>query len=256
MARPAFQATVEQRAQVAEWHSARVSGAEIARRLGTTKPTLWKHFRNELGAQPASEVRKQAKLERAEQPSKARAPVEELPLWNACAGINSTVANAVRERPQLESKGMDCQTAVASQTPAPLESSPAFRSTSRQRQAVEVLAAARIPTEEIAAYLDLEIEVVKEHFATELALGGARRNSEIILSIYTAATAGNTSSQRLWLALATVLPPSGGDTEEKKQPVTAQVGKKVAELNAAKTAGQGTEWGDDLTPPGLRLVKS
>lgn len=240
MGRPAFQPTSDRRQQVADLHAARVSGAEIARRLGVSKPTLWKHFRVELGiyGEPPAPMRAAPSVA-------SEASAAELPLFSAAA----PPANAVRE--------------VAAPAPRPVPVVPladlgSFRPTLRQRKDVEVLTAYRMPPEGIAADLGLSVEVLKEHFAAELERGSDPEMAALLKAAHKAALAGNVSMMRLCLTMMTVPPATPADGAEKAVPTAvpamAELGKKIQQLNDAKAAGVGTDWGDDLRSPALRLV--
>jgi len=125
---------------------------------------------------------------------------------------------------------------------------PSFRPTADQRKTVEILAAVRLPVEEIAARVNVTVPELEQHFIEELTRGPGKRNADVVLAVYRSAIGGNNSAQRLWLAITSL----ETDKEREAEPT----GKKIAAALAAKTAGIGTEWGDDLAAPGLRLVKS
>lgn len=226
--RPAFQPTDEHRRDVAAWAVARVAKTEMAKRLGLTKPTLVKHFASELGVKPKT----------TGQLKKRNAPVAEFPL------LDGIPTNAVR--------------AVQPVVHASPEVPGAFRPNSRQREEVSILAGYNVPVDKIAAHLGLDTAVVKEHFATELDGGSGKCTCELVLSIHRAGRGGNPSMAKLGLTIVTALAGTKGKDEEEEPKdtlSTAQIGKKVAAQNAAESAGVGTEWGDDLQLPGLKLVK-
>jgi len=106
--------------------------------------------------------------------------------------------------------------------------------TAEAREIVEILAAANFPPQEIAARIGVPTDVLGELFAPELMNGPARRNADVFLAAYRSAVEGSNAAQPRPLSPA---------------------GKKVTLDLASRTAGQGTEWGDDLLLPGLVLVK-
>lgn len=244
MGRPAFQPTNDRRRQVADLHDARVSGAEIARRLGISKPTLWKHFRGELGILGEAPASPHA----ASTPA-PKALAAELPLFNAAP----SATNAVREAPIVA--------VPLASVPAPtvlgLAAAGSFRPTLRQRKDVEVLTAYRMPPEGIAADLGLSVEVLKEHFAAELQRGSDPEMAALLKAAHKAALGGNVSMMRLCLTMMTLPPPAANPADKAVPPAVpamAELGKKIQQLNDAKGAGVGTDWGDDLRSPALRLV--
>ena len=131
---------------------------------------------------------------------------------------------------------------------------PLMQPTAEAREIVEILAAANFPPQEIAARIGVPTDVLGELFAPELMYGPARRNADVFLAAYRSAVEGSNAAQRLWLALAAPGVCRRPDDNEKPRPLSP-AGKKVTLDLASRTAGQGTEWGDDLLLPGLVLVK-
>jgi AcrR family transcriptional regulator len=121
-------------------------------------------------------------------------------------------------------------------TPERVNTPPPFQSTPEQREVVEILAAARIGTAEIASRLGIAEAVLTEHFKDELAAGPSKRNAEVILATYRSAVGGNVSAQRLWQALI----GTGAPAQKPDKPTLA--GKKIEAMTAAQNAEEGTEW--------------
>lgn len=77
---------------------------------------------------------------------------------------------------------------------------PAFQPTQEQRDRCSILAAARMPQEDIALVFGISKNTLCKHFTTELTIGAADRNAVIIESLYSSAADGNVSAQKAWLA--------------------------------------------------------
>lgn len=93
--------------------------------------------------------------------------------------------------------------------------------------------------EAIAAALDIDRKTLEKHYQVELTVAASTRRQEIIAAMYKAAIEGNVAAQKAYLALrpAATIP----DTEKPG-------GKKEQAQADAKTAHEGTDWGDDLAP--------
>lgn len=129
---------------------------------------------------------------------------------------------------------------------------PEYKPTAAQRRQVAVLAAAKMSEEKIAAVLGISRPTLRKHFAEELTGGKAKRNAAVLMAIYKQALTGNVSAQRLWVKVAGIDLPDF-DAPEDREPRPAPKGKKEQAAAEALTAGQGSEWGDDLEFKGTRL---
>jgi hypothetical protein len=78
---------------------------------------------------------------------------------------------------------------------------PAFRATDEQKEWVIILSGARWPNDDIAAQLQMPLEVLEEHFANELELGPVRFPAEAIKSAWYAARGGNQTAVKTCLIM-------------------------------------------------------
>lgn len=77
---------------------------------------------------------------------------------------------------------------------------PPFQPTGAQRRRCSILAAARMPQSDIALIFGITEPTLRKHFTTELTRGAAECNGQIIESLYEAASGGNVTAQKAWLA--------------------------------------------------------
>jgi DNA-binding CsgD family transcriptional regulator len=138
---------------------------------------------------------------------------------------------------------------------------PAHLPTAESRDAVMSLKGFGFVDDEIAVHLGIARETLRKHYAQELDHGRVRKRAEAVLMLERSAKAGNVTAQTALVALTsgTATPGGGlrqaaaaaqpGDTApEATGPVDMSLGKKAAAKMAARTAGEGTDWGDDLKP--------
>jgi hypothetical protein len=151
---------------------------------------------------------------------------------------------------------------------------PAFEPTDEQRSQVEIWAIA-MTHDEIATALGISAPTLAKHFRDELAGGPARRRAALIESLYGAGMMGNVSAIRTLEQLRAAMPvddpteaieqpePTGKKARAAVnvarlsepgsrfavRPAPPGMGKKERALLDAETAGQGTDWGDDLNIP-------
>lgn len=137
---------------------------------------------------------------------------------------------------------------------------PQFKPTAKMRNDVAVWKAGGMSNHDIALVLDIDHKTLKKHFDAELTKHWAKKLARVLTARFTAAVKGNVTAQQKFIetgravsALAIV----EGDTDHvsfadpKRGPPSRKnrivpIGKKEAAEEAAKTAGLGTEWGDDL----------
>lgn len=134
---------------------------------------------------------------------------------------------------------------------------PAFEPTEDQRVEVERYLSCGMTEREIAHVLGISEPTLRKHFKDNLDFGLSRRRAQIVNKMYEMAEANNaTIVKRLdevtgGEVRATVADQFGA-VQEDGTPRRARLGKKEVENLEAHTAGDGTEWGDDLAiaPPG------
>jgi hypothetical protein len=118
-----------------------------------------------------------------------------------------------------------------------------YRPTSEQRELVLILSGGRMPRLEIAATLEVGIDVLEEHFGEELDNGPTKSRAAILVSMYNAGKGGNVAAAKVYLLF-------NGQEEPNpdQQPAKAGlVGKKESQSIAARTAEGGTAWADLVT---------
>lgn len=129
---------------------------------------------------------------------------------------------------------------------------PKFEPTEKDRRTVEMMASFKIPHEQIAAVMNIAPMTLRKHFEQELSTGATKMLARVAQSLFQVATMPEHTSQKV-SACKAILAGCGGwrfnssEQIDKDEPV----GKKERLDRAAATAGVGTEWGDDLTPPGM-----
>lgn len=128
---------------------------------------------------------------------------------------------------------------------------PPFAPTTAQRRQVGELLACSMSKKDIARVLGIHEETLEKHFGEELATGAAKRRAEVIGLLFKNARAGNVSAQKKLeemsgqaVAAASFDQPEAG--RRAAPPAAKPKGKKEAAAEAALTAGQGSDWGEDL----------
>jgi predicted transcriptional regulator len=107
--------------------------------------------------------------------------------------------------------------------------------------------------QEIAMALGICDKTLEKHFESELQHGRARKRAEAVGLLYASARKGNVSAQKKLVEITgTAAAAAEWEAAEGigKPPPNRKLGKKEEQAIAAQTAGQGTEWGDDLVPGG------
>ena len=72
-----------------------------------------------------------------------------------------------------------------------------FWPTESQRELVGILRAAKMPAEEIARALSIDVDTLRRHFADELRYGGELRIGELAQVLYRAAAGGDVEANKL-----------------------------------------------------------
>ena len=145
--------------------------------------------------------------------------------------------------------------------PSPKRGRPPFSPTAKHRDRVALLAAGGIPQPAIAAVLGCRERTLRNCFKAELETGRGVKRAQNLERLEAAAKRGNVSAMK---ALAAAF--DRGEHQEQIAGETAAVRRKRAEAAVrermskrqleqrdALTAGQDTDWGDDLLPPAKAL---
>jgi hypothetical protein len=125
---------------------------------------------------------------------------------------------------------------------------PPFQPTRKQRQRVEELISCGMTLGNISKRIGISEKTLRLHFPDELAHGRALRRAEVIELLYATARTGDAAAL-CKLADMTVEDRSADCEAPAKPPLRQRMGKKQAAEEAARTAGIGTDWGDDLQIP-------
>lgn len=122
---------------------------------------------------------------------------------------------------------------------------PPFAPTDEQRQRVRQMMAGGMKADQAARVIGIDPATLRKHFAEEVEHGAAVAREEVIALLFTSARDGNVSAQK---ALAEMTARSLV-VQSFEQPKPERKGKKEAAADAARVAGHGSEWGDDLAVP-------
>lgn len=134
---------------------------------------------------------------------------------------------------------------------------PKFRPTDEQRDQVEILVSGGMTHEDIATAIGISKPTLEKHFRDELAHGGPKKRAEVLGMLYAAARKGNVTAQKKLheitgvQAAAAEWEAATGPSAAPKSAPSGKLGKKEQARIAAATAGEGSEWGDDLNPSRL-----
>ncbi|ACA18243.1 hypothetical protein M446_3870 [Methylobacterium sp. 4-46] len=112
---------------------------------------------------------------------------------------------------------------------------------------VEEMAALGEAPKVIARALSITYTQLQREYRDQLLRGSARLRAELIGLVWAKARAGN------WQAIQWLLARMTAIEAEKRlaaEPKPAKLGKKERAHREAQTAGDGTEWGEDLAPAG------
>lgn len=116
---------------------------------------------------------------------------------------------------------------------------PSFEPTERDIRTVQMMAAYGIPQAQIAAVVGVSVPTLAKHFQEVLAKSAIEANARVAGALFRMAT---TDHPKAVTAAIFWLKCRAGWTEGDPD----AMGKKARAAEAAKTAGAGTEWGDDL----------
>jgi hypothetical protein len=122
-----------------------------------------------------------------------------------------------------------------------MRTKPPHEPTEKDRHAVETMASFGIPELDIARVIGISLMTLRKWYLHELQTGGIKANSMVAQSLYQKALGngnGAVAACIFWLKVrAGWIEPRPGEE---------YVGKKEQLQQAARTAGEGTEWADDL----------
>jgi hypothetical protein len=125
---------------------------------------------------------------------------------------------------------------------------PEFEPTKDQRKVVKAMAAYGIPQFDIARVIGCSAPTLRLHFALELETGSTEATAQVAQTLFNIATGNGKDAANacmFWLRCR-----AGW---RDRDPHVEAPGKKELAFEAARTAGEGTDWGDDLTGRGIRL---
>lgn len=127
---------------------------------------------------------------------------------------------------------------------------PTFTPTAKMREDVAIWKAGGMSDDNIARVLGIDSDTMKKHFAEELATHWAKKVAKVISARFKAAIKGNVTAQTKFLETARAVSGEATigapESPAKRRERIVPIGKKEAADEAAKTAGQGTEWEEDL----------
>src|SRR5262245_40937018 len=118
---------------------------------------------------------------------------------------------------------------------------PAHAPAEKDRKTVESLAGFGISEEKIARLIGVDAKTLRKYYRNELDLGSDKANSTLAQKLYRIATGSSpqaVNAAKFWLACR---------AGWKEQVTITEIASKKEEREwAAKRAGLGSEWGDDL----------
>lgn len=126
---------------------------------------------------------------------------------------------------------------------------PPHKPTKATRRRVETLIVS-MSEERIARLIGISRTTLRAHYADELSLGRDRVQAETEEALRRGVEAGKPAAIRIQLQRLAAPRAAGGDDAA---PRPDKLGKKEQAALDATTAGDGTEWGDDLRVPGQPL---
>lgn len=125
--------------------------------------------------------------------------------------------------------------------------------TDEQRAAVETMAGYGIPHDDIAKVIRIDPTTMRRWYREELDRGHAVANTKVAQNLFKIASGAGREAVTaciFWLKCRAGWRETGPIAVEGWAPVTTKIGKKEEAEIAARTAGDGTEWGDDLRVDG------
>lgn len=104
--------------------------------------------------------------------------------------------------------------------------------------------------ETIAAALDVSPSQLRKHYRHQLDHGLAHQRRQVIAMLWSAARQGNVAAIKHIEHLTRIAGAASSFVDRVAPKVVP--GKKEAAKAAAESAGDGSEWGEDLKVPGIR----
>lgn len=124
---------------------------------------------------------------------------------------------------------------------------PEFEVTDELRDRVEWYIAAGMKRDDVARAIGCTKNTLDKHFEDQILNGWARKKAAILDLMIATAKDGNASIQK---RLEQIISTTGAAQKfEAEVPKQEPLGKKQQAVVDAKTAGLGTDWGDDLKAP-------
>ncbi|RKQ70134.1 hypothetical protein BCL74_2074 [Oceanibaculum indicum] len=117
---------------------------------------------------------------------------------------------------------------------------------------VKMAVAMKIAEPKIAAQLGICQNTLRKHFSEELEFGRLRKTMENLMRLDKAAKGGNVSAMK-YIDAKIAAANRASDEGDHVPPKGEKMGKKEQAARDAETAGQDTEWGDDLMPPTMSV---
>lgn len=119
--------------------------------------------------------------------------------------------------------------------------------TAETRKLVETLAAYGTPQGEICTVIGIKFTTLRKYYALELDKAATHANANVAGALYKAAMSGNVTAQIFWLKTRArwKQEPDFDPAAPPREPV---LGKKEIAQQEAKSAADGSDWGDDLVP--------
>jgi hypothetical protein len=131
--------------------------------------------------------------------------------------------------------------------------------TQENRNKVNLLLALGWSNERIANGINVDLKTLKKHYFPELKVREASRDrldAKVMMTLWAQFQSGNTGAGKTFVAMlekndivvghsSFYAGQRAGEPETKPD----RLGKKELAAQAAETAGEGSDWGDDLKPP-------
>jgi len=119
---------------------------------------------------------------------------------------------------------------------------PPHKPTAATRKQVDAMAGYGIPQFDIARVLGISVITLLKYYREELETAAIRANAAVAQSLWRMATNGNVAAAIFWAKTRMQW------TEPPREYINASElpGKKEQAMEAARTAGEGTEWADLL----------
>jgi hypothetical protein len=119
---------------------------------------------------------------------------------------------------------------------------PEFKPTAAQRAQVKAMAAYGVPQFDIASVIGCTPPTLRKHFWREIETAAVEANAKVAQTLFRVATEG-TGKESVTACIFWLKCRAGW------RDVSTEPGKKEGQREAATSAGFGTDWGDDLSPP-------